>query len=262
MRNGRTTKNHHAFIMSILVLMLPLSWSEALAGNNFHHPMNNGASVKSNSMNSSGIAAASSSNNSSHSNSNSNSASGATDSIIPCNYVAETNLPTDVGHFRLRAYRIDSNDKHVAEKLLENNYMGKEPCVIYCTQCPPGTVAGILTDGDGELEPQEAVPVRIHDQCFTSEVFRSQRCDCKEQLRMALEYIQRNGGAIIYLQQEGRGIGLANKIAAYALQDAGMDTVEANVHLGFPEDCRQYGVVPEILKDMGIASIQLMTNNP
>lgn len=88
------------------------------------------------------------------------------------------------------------------------------------------------------------------------------RCDCKQQLRLALEYVQRNGGAIIYLQQEGRGIGLANKVAAYALQDAGMDTVEANVHLGFPEDCRQYGVVPDILKDLGIASIQLMTNNP
>ncbi len=79
---------------------------------------------------------------------------------------------------------------------------------------------------------------------------------------MALEYLQRNGGAIIYLQQEGRGIGLANKVAAYQLQDAGMDTVEANVHLGFPEDARQYGVVPSIMKEMGISSIQLMTNNP
>ena len=79
---------------------------------------------------------------------------------------------------------------------------------------------------------------------------------------MALEYLQRNGEAIIYLQQEGRGIGLANKVAAYQLQDAGMDTVEANVHLGFPEDARQYGVVPSIMKEMGISSIQLMTNNP
>jgi len=79
---------------------------------------------------------------------------------------------------------------------------------------------------------------------------------------MSLEYLQRNGGAIIYLQQEGRGIGLANKVAAYQLQDAGMDTVEANVHLGFPEDARQYGVVPSIMKEMGISSIQLMTNNP
>jgi hypothetical protein len=79
---------------------------------------------------------------------------------------------------------------------------------------------------------------------------------------MSLEYIQKHGGAILYLQQEGRGIGLANKIAAYEMQDGGMDTVEANIHLGFPEDCRQYGVVPGILADMGIDSIQLITNNP
>jgi hypothetical protein len=79
---------------------------------------------------------------------------------------------------------------------------------------------------------------------------------------MSLDYIQQHGGAIIYLQQEGRGIGLANKVAAYALQDVGMDTVDANIHLGFPEDCRQYGVVPSILKDMKVKSIQLMTNNP
>jgi 3,4-dihydroxy 2-butanone 4-phosphate synthase/GTP cyclohydrolase II len=79
---------------------------------------------------------------------------------------------------------------------------------------------------------------------------------------MSLEYISEHGGAIIYLQQEGRGIGLANKVAAYALQDTGMDTVDANTHLGFPEDCRQYGVVPSMLKDMGIESIKLITNNP
>lgn len=88
------------------------------------------------------------------------------------------------------------------------------------------------------------------------------RCDCREQLKMSLEYIRENGGAIIYLQQEGRGIGLANKVAAYALQDVGLDTVDANTHLGFPEDARQYGVVPSLLADMGIDSIRLMTNNP
>jgi GTP cyclohydrolase II len=87
-------------------------------------------------------------------------------------------------------------------------------------------------------------------------------CDSKQQLTMALQYIHEHGGAIIYLQQEGRGIGLANKVAAYALQDQGYDTVDANTHLGFPEDCRQYGVVPPILEDMGIESIRLMTNNP
>ncbi|KAL3805677.1 hypothetical protein HJC23_005921 [Cyclotella cryptica] len=88
------------------------------------------------------------------------------------------------------------------------------------------------------------------------------RCDCREQLKMSLDYIRENGGAIIYLQQEGRGIGLANKVAAYALQDVGLDTVDANTHLGFPEDARQYGVVPSLLADMGIDSIRLMTNNP
>jgi len=79
---------------------------------------------------------------------------------------------------------------------------------------------------------------------------------------MALAYIQKHGGCIIYMQQEGRGIGLANKVAAYALQDKGLDTVDANIHLGLPEDCRQYGAVPSILRDLGIASIQLVTNNP
>lgn len=93
-------------------------------------------------------------------------------------------------------------------------------------------------------------------------ISQSHRCDCKEQLKMSLEYVRENGGAIIYLQQEGRGIGLANKVAAYALQDIGLDTVDANTHLGFPEDARQYGMVPSLLKDLGIDSIRLMTNNP
>lgn len=166
------------------------------------------------------------------------------DKAIPADFVAETNLPTDLGHFRLRAYRIARNG---------NEFMGTEPCVIYSTDKPP-------FGKDGQLA--ENVPLRVHDQCFTSEVFRSQRCDCKDQLKMSLDYIQKHGGAIIYLQQEGRGIGLANKVAAYALQDVGMDTVDANIHLGFPEDCRQYGVVPSILKEMNVGSIQLLTNNP
>lgn len=193
--------------------------------------------------------------------------------VLPVAYVAETNLPTDVGHFRLRAYRIpaaalEGGPGAVARTSAQLSDlmrgMGTEPCVIYCTDKPPFGIKGGREQGTGAevIKPAENVPVRIHDQCFTSEVFRSQRCDCKEQLKMALEYIQENGGAIIYLQQEGRGIGLANKVAAYALQDVGMDTVDANIHLGFPEDCRQYGVVPSILEDMGIRSIRLLTNNP
>jgi len=164
---------------------------------------------------------------------------------VPVTFVADTRLPTDVGQFRLRAYRIDAANP--------NEHIGTEPCVIYCaTKSPFGS--------DGKL--MEGVPIRVHDQCMTSEVFRSQRCDCKEQLKLAMEYIRDNGGAIIYLQQEGRGIGLANKVAAYAMQDAGCDTVDANRHLGFPDDARQYGVVPSILADMQIGSIQLLSNNP
>mmetsp|Transcript_19675 Transcript_19675/g.39918 ORF Transcript_19675/g.39918 Transcript_19675/m.39918 type:complete len:792 (+) Transcript_19675:224-2599(+) len=177
---------------------------------------------------------------------------------LPCEYVAETNLPTDLGHFRLRAYRISDQDFISNRK---NRFVGTEPCVIYAGDKPPFGIKGGV-DGERVMVGKKAVPVRIHDQCFTSEVFRSQRCDCKEQLKMSLEYVNKHGGAIIYLQQEGRGIGLANKVAAYALQDVGMDTVDANTHLGFPEDCRQYGVVPSILAEMGIDSIQLITNNP
>ncbi|KAK1736690.1 riboflavin biosynthesis protein [Skeletonema marinoi] len=183
---------------------------------------------------------------------------GFADAVQPATYVAETNLPTDIGHFRIRAYRIEEFEAAMKEPnpLGAGAGLGSEPCVIYCTDKPPFGSKG------GELGGAKEVPVRIHDQCFTSEVFRSKRCDCKEQLKMSLEYIRENGGAIIYLQQEGRGIGLANKVAAYALQDIGLDTVDANTHLGFPEDARQYGVVPSLLEDMGIDSIRLMTNNP
>jgi len=106
------------------------------------------------------------------------------------------------------------------------------------------------------------VLVRVHDQCFTSEVFGSKRCDCREQLEDSLKLINKESGIIIYLQQEGRGIGIANKIAAYSLQDQGMDTVDANIHLGFSEEMREYYPVADILADLDIKSIRLMTNNP
>jgi len=176
------------------------------------------------------------------------------DPIMEADYIADTKLPTDVGHFQLRAYRVRSEHATATEVPdIYQNTNELEPVVIYASNKPPFGVDGKLNDN---------VPIRVHDQCLTSEVFRSQRCDCKEQLKLALEFIQKNGGAVIYLQQEGRGIGLANKVAAYELQDMGMDTVDANLHLGFPEDCRKYGVVPTILKDLGIGSIRLMTNNP
>jgi len=168
------------------------------------------------------------------------------DRPIPAEFIAETSLPTDVGQFRLRAYRTDAS-------VNGNEYIGREPSVIYAADKSPFGVEGQLNNG---------VPIRIHDQCLTSEVFGSRRCDCSQQLKMALKHVAKHGGAIVYLQQEGRGIGLANKVAAYALQDVGLDTVDANLHLGFPEDCRNYGAVPSILHDMKIGSIKLMTNNP
>ena len=114
----------------------------------------------------------------------------------------------------------------------------------------------------GNLKGSQRAVVRVHDQCYTSEVLGSKRCDCREQLELALDYINQHGGALIYMPQEGRGIGLANKIAAYQLQDGGLDTVDANRALGFGDDERDYACVPFMLKDMGIQGIRLMTNNP
>jgi len=147
-------------------------------------------------------------------------------------FVAETNLPTNSGVYRVRSYR----------KL----------------GTPEEPIAIIF----GKVEGQSCVPVRVHDACFTSEVLGSKKCDCKEQLDTSLEYIRRNGGMVVYLQQEGRGIGLANKIAAYSLQELGYDTVEANRKLGLPDDSRTYEPVLDILNDLKVQSVKLMTNNP
>ncbi|KAG1673261.1 hypothetical protein FOA52_002541 [Chlamydomonas sp. UWO 241] len=152
-------------------------------------------------------------------------------------FVAETLLPTRHGNFRLRGY------KHS----VDGGTTFTEPTAIVA----------------GKVEGLENVHVRVHDACYTSEVLGSLKCDCAEQLALAMETIHANPpGMVIYLQQEGRGIGLANKIAAYALQEQGMDTVDANRALGFPDDCREYTSVRNILNDLGVKSIKLMTNNP
>ena len=151
-------------------------------------------------------------------------------------FVGECDMPTTFGQFRMRGYR--SHMKAFTKSL--------EPVVIVY----------------GDIRGKENVIVRVHDQCLTGEVFGSLRCDCREQLQESLRIIRQEGGLVIYLQQEGRGIGIANKIAAYSLQDDGMDTVDANTHLGFKDEMREYHAVKDILNDLNIQSIQLVTNNP
>ena len=153
-------------------------------------------------------------------------------------FVAECMLPTARGLFQMRSYRWVDGDGQVL----------MEPMAIF--------------KGDFANKRGPTL-VRVHDQCFTSEVFGSQRCDCKDQLDLALDTVQKQGGAILYLRQEGRGIGLANKVAAYHLQDTeGLDTVDANTALGFPADMRSYKMVPHMLKNLQLSKITLMTNNP
>jgi GTP cyclohydrolase II len=115
----------------------------------------------------------------------------------------------------------------------------------------------------GDVRGAKGCPVRVHSECHTGDIFGSQRCDCREQLEYSLEYLaKRDSGAVIYLRQEGRGIGLLNKIKAYHLQDLGLDTIEANEYLGLPADARDYRAAARIIELLGIDSIRLLTNNP
>jgi 3,4-dihydroxy 2-butanone 4-phosphate synthase / GTP cyclohydrolase II len=146
--------------------------------------------------------------------------------------VAETELPTAFGAFRIVGYQAVDGDEYVA------------------------VVKGNVKGSTGAL-------VRLHSECLTGDTFRSLRCDCGEQLHHALEMIDQEGrGVVVYLPQEGRGIGLLNKLRAYRLQDDGLDTVDANVALHLPVDGREYGLAALILIDLGLSNVRLLTNNP
>ena len=146
---------------------------------------------------------------------------------------AESNVPTQFGEFRMMAFSED-----------DKNWMPHMALIAKNT----------------DLE--KPTNVRIHSECITGEVFHSKKCECGEQLDSAMKYMQENGGIILYLRQEGRNIGIINKLKAYALQEKGLDTVQANLQLGLPADNRDFSAAIDMLEQIGVKSVNLMTNNP
>lgn len=163
------------------------------------------------------------------------------------NKVADADFPTRWGHFRILGF----------EGIIDN----PEPC-NGDLPAPVRRVEGAVALVMGDIHSAPPI-VRIHSQCLTGDVFHSLRCDCRQQLELALTIISEVGsGIVLYEQQEGRGIGLMAKLKAYELQDQGLDTIEANLELGFKADCREFDLPAEVLKQLGVPAVRLITNNP
>jgi len=146
---------------------------------------------------------------------------------------AEAVLPTNWGNFNMIAYADKESDRMPHLAMVHEDF-----------------------------DNSKTILLRIHSECMTGDLFSSHRCDCGEQLETAMQLAAENGGVVVYLRQEGRGIGLINKLKAYQLQDTGINTADANTHLGFEVDARHYDIAIEIMKDLGIKKINLLTNNP